>query len=131
MEYKGFYITYVEDICENTGGYFCQVYLDSNFDFEIDNFCIHKEDLISKGIEDSIISYIDENKMENLCFNCGKIKEDCESAYCDKCWEAEEKRLKNEIKYLKDKMNCCSYDKSDLYDLRYKEEQLKLLESEG
>ena len=30
---------------------------------------------------------------KKICFNCGKIKEDYESAYCDKCWEEEQKRL--------------------------------------
>lgn len=30
---------------------------------------------------------------KKICFNCGKIKEDYESAYCNKCWEEEQKRL--------------------------------------
>lgn len=58
MEYKGFYITCIEDCDENIGGYFCQVYKDKELDFEIDYFCIHKEDLINKSIEDNIKEYI-------------------------------------------------------------------------
>lgn len=29
---------------------------------------------------------------KEICFNCGKTKEDYESAYCDKCWEEEQKK---------------------------------------
>lgn len=41
--------------------------------------------------------------MENdkmICFNCGGIKEEYESTYCDKCWQEEEKRLKGQKKLI-------------------------------
>ena len=41
--------------------------------------------------------------MENdkmICLNCGGIKEEYESAYCDKCWQKEEKRLKGQKKLI-------------------------------
>ena len=60
MKYKDFYITYTKDCCENKGGYFCQIYLDSNLDYEVDNFCIHAEELHHNKIEDMIISYMEQ-----------------------------------------------------------------------
>ena len=30
---------------------------------------------------------------KEMCFNCGKTKEEYESAYCDKCWEEDKKRI--------------------------------------
>lgn len=38
---------------------------------------------------------------KKICFNCGKIKEDYESAYCDKCWEEEQKRLNTKKRWYK------------------------------
>lgn len=74
MNYKEFYISRTEDCDENIGGYFCQVYADENMDYEIDNFCIHKEDLDKHRYakendllnnEDLIIEYIN-NYFDNL-----------------------------------------------------------------
>ena len=64
MEYKGFYITYIDDCNENVGGYFCQVYTNNNLDYELDNFCIHKEDLINSSVEENITKYIDNFEKE-------------------------------------------------------------------
>ena len=49
---------------------------------------LKKKHLSEKTIKDAL------NKKENeeICFNCRNIKEDYESSYCDKCWEAEQKR---------------------------------------
>lgn len=64
MEYKGFYITHIEDCSENKGGYFCQVYTNSTLDYELDYFCIHKENLINSSLEQNIIEYIDYFEVE-------------------------------------------------------------------
>ena len=42
---------------------------------------------------------------KEICFNCGKTKEDYESAYCDKCWEEEQKRLNTRKLTIKNKDN--------------------------
>lgn len=49
---------------------------------------LKKKHLSEKTIKDAL------NKKENeeICFNCRNIKEDYESSYCDKCWEAKQKR---------------------------------------
>ena len=49
---------------------------------------LKKKHSLEKTIKDAL------NKKENeeICFNCRNIKEDYESSYCDKCWEAEQKR---------------------------------------
>lgn len=62
MEYKGFYVTYTADCEDNLGGYFCQVYKDSNLDYEIDNFCIHKEELLENNVQEIITDYINQNE---------------------------------------------------------------------
>ena len=64
MSYKGFYITYTEDCEENLGGYFCQVYADKKLDYEIDYFCIHKEELINNNVQENIMNYINEHENE-------------------------------------------------------------------
>lgn len=45
MKYGRMYITECRDCGENDGGYFCQIYYDEDCEKEIDNFCIHKEEL--------------------------------------------------------------------------------------
>lgn len=49
---------------------------------------LKKKHSLEKTIKDAL------NKKENeeICFNCRNIKEDYESSYCDKCWEAKQKR---------------------------------------
>ena len=42
---------------------------------------------------------------KEICFNCGKTKEDYESAYCDKCWEEEQKRLNTKKLIIRNKDN--------------------------
>lgn len=64
MKYKDFYITYTKDCCENKGGYFCQVYTDSMLDNEIDNFCIHENELVNNSIKDIIKLYINQYDKE-------------------------------------------------------------------
>lgn len=45
MEYRGLYISTTEDCGENLGGYYCQVYVDEGMSDEIDDFCIHPDEL--------------------------------------------------------------------------------------
>lgn len=54
---KTVYITFCDDIDENAGGYFCQVYADSELTEEIDSFAIPVEIVMSDNIEDYIDSY--------------------------------------------------------------------------
>lgn len=61
MKYKDYYISYTKDCEENKNGYFCQVYIDKQQEYEIDNFCIHKEELEKCSVNENIIKYIDEN----------------------------------------------------------------------
>lgn len=71
MEYKGFYISRTNDCDENIGGLFCQIYTESNFDREIDNFCIHNNEM--DNIEGFIKKYIDSHYDDLLKFkNEGK-----------------------------------------------------------
>ena len=42
---------------------------------------------------------------KEICFNCGKTKEDYESAYCDKCWEEEQKRVNTKKSIIRNKDN--------------------------
>lgn len=66
---------------------------------------------------------------KKICFNCGKIKEDYESAYCDKCWEEEQKRLNNkkmktiEVKADKKYIN---YINRLLQDINFDDESLEM-----
>ena len=45
MEYKGFYISTTPDVGTNQGGYYCQVYDDEDMTNQVDDFCIHPEEL--------------------------------------------------------------------------------------
>ena len=38
---KFVYVTFTDDVGENKGGYYCEVYSDVNCDTQIDFFCIH------------------------------------------------------------------------------------------
>lgn len=61
MKYKDYYISYTKDCEENKNGYFCQVYIDKQQEYEVDNFCIHKEELEKYSVNENIIKYIDDN----------------------------------------------------------------------
>lgn len=65
MKYREFGISRTNDCDENEGGLFCQVYSDCDCSYEIDNFCLHKEELNNKSEELLIKEYID-NNFENL-----------------------------------------------------------------
>lgn len=51
------YVSYIDDCCENEGGYWCQVYCDDFLDYEIDDFCIHPEDCDCSDV-DAVEEYI-------------------------------------------------------------------------
>lgn len=59
MQYRNLRIDYCEDCGPNAGGYYCQVYRESD-EAQIDDFCIHPDEL-NDGTdpEDIIRSYID------------------------------------------------------------------------
>ena len=65
------YIALTDDCGENTGGYYCQVYLEDDVDsFEFDNFVIHNDD--TRTIEECCIEYakgVDDSKMLNKKMN--------------------------------------------------------------
>lgn len=52
---KKVYITFCDDIGENKGGYYCQVYTDADFENEIDNFVIDAEE-VATGLTDEIVA---------------------------------------------------------------------------
>ena len=52
---KKVYISFCDDVGENKGGYYCQVYADSNCDNEIDNFVIGAEE-VATGLTDEIVA---------------------------------------------------------------------------
>ena len=45
MEYRGYYISLTPDCGPNEGGYYCQVYQDQDYSEQIDDFCIHPDEL--------------------------------------------------------------------------------------
>lgn len=45
MKYRGLFISVTPDCDENTGGYYCQVYTDEDMANQIDDFCIHPDEL--------------------------------------------------------------------------------------
>ena len=60
MEYKGLYISTTSDVGPNQGGYYCQVYEDEDMENQIDDFCIHPEELeVNPDFDYWIHSYID------------------------------------------------------------------------
>lgn len=59
MQYRNLRIDYCEDCGPNAGGYYCQVYRESD-DAQLDDFCIHPDELTDRtDPEDIIRSYID------------------------------------------------------------------------
>lgn len=61
MEHRGFYISRTKDCDENEGGLFCQVYVGDNcLSDEIDNFCLHQEELRNYSEEYLIEKYIND-----------------------------------------------------------------------
>lgn len=55
------YVTFVEDVFPNEGGYYCEVYLDDSCCEEIDNFVIYPFELVNgKTPEDVAKEYITE-----------------------------------------------------------------------
>ena len=45
MEYRGLYVSATPDCEPNEGGYYCQVYADEDYGDQIDDFCIHPDEL--------------------------------------------------------------------------------------
>ena len=59
MQYRKLRIDYCEDCGPNAGGYYCQVYRESD-EAQIDDFCIHPDELTDRTDPDDFIrSYID------------------------------------------------------------------------
>lgn len=62
MQYKGYYVTFVADCDDNTGGYFCEIYEDESFDNRLDFFCIYKDSVDCKddtAVEDFAKQMVD------------------------------------------------------------------------
>ena len=111
------FISLCDDIGENNGGYFCQVYLDKDGTDEYDNFVIHKEDLDcfynkSEGITELCRAYaegFDDAPILNERMN--EIYDAVNNAY----------DLINDfyLKHIFSNTNCSGIDKalvSDLFD---------------
>ena len=65
------YVSYVDDCCENKGGYWCQVYCNDFLDYEIDDFCIHPEDCdCSDGnaVAERIRQYVSEQEYDKSAY---------------------------------------------------------------
>ena len=45
MEYRGLYVSATPECEPNEGGYYCQVYADEDYGDQIDDFCIHPDEL--------------------------------------------------------------------------------------
>ena len=59
MRYRELIIDWTDDCGPNAGGYYCQVYRQSD-EAQIDDFCIHPDELTDEmSTEDIIQSYID------------------------------------------------------------------------
>lgn len=59
MQYRKLRIDYTEDCGPNEGGYYCQVFRESD-EMQIDDFCIHPDEIPDDmEPEDLIQSYID------------------------------------------------------------------------
>lgn len=64
------YVTFVEDVFPNEGGYYCEIYLDDSCCNEVDNFVIHPFELIDgKTPEDVAKTYI-ENEFDDMPILC-------------------------------------------------------------
>ena len=48
MEYRGLYVSATPDCEPNEGGYYCQVYADEDYGDQIDDFCIHPDEMSLK-----------------------------------------------------------------------------------
>ena len=56
-------------------------------------YAIGDYDLWLKQFRQFIDDFKENAEDKKICLVCGKEKEDYQSAYCDKCWEEEQKRL--------------------------------------
>ena len=65
MEYRGYYISLTPDCDPNEGGYYCQVYEDQDYSEEIDDFCIHPDELE----ENPDIEYWIKVNVDSLCYD--------------------------------------------------------------
>jgi len=63
--YDMVFVSLCDDIGENEGGYFCQVYDDEDMENEINYFVIHKEDL-EKSLLEKEDKYIIDFVLENV-----------------------------------------------------------------
>ena len=64
------YVTFVEDVFPNEGGYYCEIYLDDSCCYEVDNFVIHPFELVDgKTPEDVAKTYI-ENEFDDMPILC-------------------------------------------------------------
>ena len=61
LEYKGYYITFTEDVGIYIGGYYCEVYDDPWMCYPIDNFVIRRAELKHVDMESIAKKYIDDN----------------------------------------------------------------------
>ncbi len=52
------YVTSTEDCDENEGGLYCQIYADSELENELDDFCIHKDELENNTFERIAKEYV-------------------------------------------------------------------------
>ncbi len=52
------YVSITDDVGENEGGYFCQVYADQDMEHQLDYFCVHSEELTNGTEVENLIEQI-------------------------------------------------------------------------
>ena len=111
------FITLCDDIDDNKGGYFCQVYLDEDCSEDYDYFVIHKEDLECCENEDEYIQICCENYAKG--FDDAPILNEKMNEIYDAVNNAYDLINDFYLKHIFSNTNCSGIDKalvSDLFD---------------
>lgn len=111
------FITLCDDIDDNKGGYFCQVYLDEDCSEDYDYFVIHKEDLECCVNEDEYIQICCEEYAKG--FDDAPILNERMNEIYDAVNNAYDLINDFYLKHIFSNTNCCGIDKalvSDLFD---------------
>ena len=69
MEYRGLYVSATPDCEPNEGGYYCQVYADEDYGDQIDDFCIHPDELAATDTMLRMVSSLQKTAIFNHKLN--------------------------------------------------------------
>lgn len=64
------YVSFVEDVFPNKGGYYCEIYLDDGGCNEVDNFVIHSFELVNGKTPEEIAKTYIENEFDDMSILC-------------------------------------------------------------